>query len=246
MPAHSELEESPLAAEQQVVGRTDNRVTIFERAESAFSVLRDEYRLRKGLAERAVNEWQWATSSWFDVRPLYFERNGWPRGRRLRKVPPDPNGRIECGLDRLGRVVVERQHNEFGFYETFYNWATDPLEVAHFDYSPEKAPINLLVVHMDGDGRAVTSNVAAIRGHTQEAYRWDGSLVREVNVAHGERANGHLAPLLPLHKARARYDERGVVQRVELLWPPSPPTRIEDTVELMFERRGARLFRPRP
>jgi hypothetical protein len=216
-----------------------------EQVETAFAALAGEYRFRKGLAEGAVHEWRWGTGSWFDLRPLYFERHGWAPGRRLRQVPSHPDGLIECGLDRMGRVLVEREFNKFGFYETFYRWASEPLEVAHFHHWPEKPPINLVVVHMAGD-RAVASDMAAIHGHTREEYRWDDDLVREVDVAYAKRVNGHLSPLLPQHRVRARYDEGGAVQRVERLWPPSLPWRVEEVVEVTFERRGKRIFRPKP
>jgi transposase len=122
---------------------------------------------------------------------------------------PNLNLPVSCGLDRMGRVVVERRFNRYGFYETFYDWSSEPLEAAHFDYSPEKRPINLLVVQMDG-GRARASCQSATHGTTLEAYRWVGPLVREVEVPHAVRADGRLSPMRPRHTARADYDVAAV------------------------------------
>jgi hypothetical protein len=219
-------------------------VDLVARAESGFSMLGDEYLSRKEFSERTVCDWKWASWCWFELRPLHFERHGWAPGRTLRQAPTNRNGRVECGFDRMGRVAVERQYNEHGFYETFYDWSAEPIEVTHYDYSPEKKPINLVLVEMDGD-RAVTSFKSAIRGFIREEYSWVGAKVREVNVFHAKRDDGTLSPLRRWHTAKAHYDEAGILQRVELLWPPAPPERPEESVELMFERRGKRIYRKR-
>ncbi len=197
-----------------------------------------------------MHEWRWATSSWFEVQPLYFERHGFAPGRKLRHEPPNPKGRVQCGLDRMGRVVVERRYNEFGFYETFYNWSCEPIEAAHFDYgSKEKPPINLTVVKTEG-GRVVSSDTAAIHGYTREEYRWDGSLLTEVRVYHAMRRRGRLSPLVLLRTDRAHYDKEGVVRRVEHVWPPLKKSlkkfRPKERIEVMFERRGNKIYRNCP
>src|SRR5512138_2064906 len=90
---------------------------------AAFASLGREYSFRRRLAEAAVRDWRWATSSWFDPRPLFFEQHAWPLGRPLRAPPARPEGRVCCGFDADGRVVVEREFNELGSYqETFFNW----------------------------------------------------------------------------------------------------------------------------
>ena len=215
------------------------------RLESAFAALSGEYRVRKNAAETAVCDWQWATRSWFDVRPLHFERLGIAAGRRLRREPPDHRNRVACGLDRDGRVVVERQFNGLSFYETFYTWAADSVEAAHFDYAGEKSPINLLRARMT-DNRVVASDMAATHGYSRETYRWDGGLVREIDVRHARRESGVLAPLRPWHTVKAHYSDDGVLQRVELVWPPSVVQRPEGFVEIMFERRGKTIYRNHP
>jgi hypothetical protein len=211
-----------------------------ETVEAAFAALRREYRPRKGRAEGAVCEWVWSTSSWYDPRPLHFERNGWPRGRRLREEPTNRYGRVQCGFDDDGRVVVEREYTEYGFYETFYEWNADPVEVAHYDYAPEKKPINLMLVH-HADDKPTSSDVSAIGGYTREEYEWSGGRVVAVSVFYAKRERRRLGTLVAWHRAVAQYDARGKVRRVVLRWPPSPPERTRGISEVPFERRGARI-----
>jgi hypothetical protein len=214
--------------------------------ESAFAALRGEYGARKKAAEGAVCEWQWATFSRIDVRPLHFERNGIRPGRPLRQEPSGRRNYVAYGLDREGRVVVERQHNEQGFYETFCVWGAGSPESARFDYYVErrrgrcmgKEPINLLRASMQ-DGRIVAADLAGAYGYTREEYRWEGNLVREVRVLNAPRRDKVLAPLQAVHTARAHYDDDGVLQRVERIFPTAGG---EPLVEIMFERRGKKIY----
>jgi hypothetical protein len=192
-----------------------------EQVESAFANLDGEYLSRKTRSERTVREWRW-----FDLRPLHFERHGFAPGRRLRQTPADRYGCVCCGFDEMGQVAVEREFNEFGFYETFYNWTANPIEVAHFDYAGDKKAINLLIVRTD-EARVISSSVAATHGHTREDYEWDGSQVRQVAVSHARREQGRLEDLRPWHTARALHGDKGVVRRADILWPPAPPKQPE-------------------
>ncbi|HEX6000941.1 MAG TPA: hypothetical protein VFZ16_16330 [Hyphomicrobiaceae bacterium] len=222
--------------------------------EAAFAKLGGEYRARKEASERVVCAWQWATFSMFDVRPLHFEQNGIKPGRPLRRKPSTRHNFVAYGLDRERRVVVERDHNEHGFYETFYEWTTDSVEAAHFDYYAEqtssgrgvgKKAINLLRASMT-NGRIVASDMAAAQGYTREEYRWEGGLVREVWVLHAVRRDGVRPPLRPSHTTRAHYDEDGVLKCVDRVWPAADVGRLEDLVEIMFERRGKTIYWNRP
>lgn len=218
--------------------------------EAAFARLGGEYRPRKEEAEKAVCDWQWATFCRLDIRLLHFERNGIKPGRPLSQEPSGRRNYVAYGLDRDGRVVVERQHNEQGFYETFRDWGSGSVESAHFDYYVEpsrrgrttgKEPINLLRASMR-DGHIVAADLAGANGYTREEYRWEGGLVREVRVLNALRKDGVLAPLQPSHTARAHYGADGVLQRVDRVWPAAAVGRPEDLVEIMFERRGKTIY----
>ena len=208
-------------------------------------MLANDYKKRKSQSEGLVKSWKWATASLYDPRPLYFERHGLSKGRKLRTEPVDGRGYWSCGLDNSGRVVVEHEYNEFGFYETFYDWSTNPLQVAHYDYTNDKRPIYLLTLTSEGE-RFISSECAAIHGYLREEYNWDNMNLIEVNVSYSSREDGQISRLQHWHTARIFYREGGVVQRVELHWPSKLSTSPEGIVELMFERRGKRIYRNSP
>lgn len=217
---------------------------MFRRVETNFAKLHSEYQMRKNSSEALVIEWRWYTWCWFDIRPLHFERNGWAPGRRLGKIPAHPSGSVENGFDAQGRVVVERQFNEFGYYETFYDWTSELAEVAHFDYWTDKTPINLMLVQWE-NGKVRASYESAIHGYKHEEYCWNRSVVRMVKVKHGRREKGVLLPVRPLHDAKIDYDDANRVERVTLIWPPSAPDQSKTIKEVMYERRGGKIYRPR-
>ena len=205
-----------------------------ETADRLFSALAAQYRDRKVLAERAVSSWRWASGPWFDPRPLYFERHNDRPGRLLKKPPARPTGRVEVGFDAAGRVVVEREHNEFGCYENFYHWEASPVEVARYHYHDDKDPINLLVLSID-EQRLCASYLVAERGWVREEYVWEGPRLSEVHVSHAPRVGAHYLQLEALHVARAVYDGEQLA-RVALEWPPKPPSRPERVVEIAWLR----------
>jgi hypothetical protein len=210
---------------------------------AAFAALGHEYRFRKASAEAAVRTWRWATGCWFDPRPLFFEQNGFPRGRTLREPPAQLDGRVCCGFDAEGRVTVEREFNPYGYKETFLNWHRVPVESALYDYGPEKMPINLVVVWRDGQ-RATRSAAAAIHGYTSEEYLWAEHGVTEIRVAWADRKEGRLGTLQS-HRVLASYSKDGKLHKVDRLWPPRAAGDAE-SIETMFERRGTKIFRPHP
>jgi hypothetical protein len=217
--------------------RSADPVDFASQTEAAFAALAGEYRARKKAAEDAVCAWKWAKASWFDPRPLYLERHGWRPGRSLRAAPANPRNHCCCGLDRSGRVMVERDFNEIGFSETFYHWSSDSVVAAHYDHSNDKKPINLLVVHMES-GRAIASYHAATGGFGAEEYHWVGSDVVEVKELHAKRIDGKLSPLQPYRTARAEYDAKGTLERVVCHWATTPAN-PKGGIEVTYERRKA-------
>lgn len=205
-----------------------------ETADRLFAALAGQYRDRRARAEQAACAWRWATGPWFDARPVYFERHNDRPGRFLKKPPTRPKGRVEAGFDAAGRVIVEREHTEFGCYESFYAWDAAPAEVARYHYHADKDPINLLRLESDGR-RVLASDHIAEQGRSREEYVWDGPRLREVIVHHAPRVAGHYLTLEPLHVARAVYDGEELA-RVELHWPSQPPQRPEPIVEIAWFR----------
>lgn len=205
--------------------------------EAAFAGLAGEYKRRKKAAEKLVVEWKWSKSSLFDLRPLWNESHGWATGRPLRQAPAKPVNHFESGFDKSGRLVVERQYTPYGPYETFCDWSTDPVEVAHYDYGREKEPINLMHAYLE-DGRTISTFRSAVYGFDREVYHWEDGVVTSIDVFHADRKNGKLARPKKWHTVRARYDAAGVLQRVDLV-PPSKSSKPE----VVYERRGTKIFR---
>jgi hypothetical protein len=203
-------------------------------ADRLFDALKSQYDERKVTAEREVSSWRWASGPWFDARPLYFERHNDRPGRLLKKPPASPKNRVEVGFDAAGQVLVQREHNEFGCYESFYRWDTSPAEVARYHYHSDKDAINLLVLASDGR-RLEASHLVAQQGWVREEYVWEGPRLSEVVVCHAPRVAGHYLTLEALHVARALYQGEHLA-RVELHWPSQPPSRPEPIVEIAWLR----------
>ncbi len=209
--------------------------------EAAFAALSRDYTARKKAAEGKVCDWKWSKSPWFDPRPLHFERQESRPGRLMRTPPADPVDHCECGLDSVGRVVVERQYNEVGVSETFYDWSADPVEWAGYDSGGKKGPIFVALAPMES-GRAVASYDSARYGYMSEEYHWVGAHVDEVKEFYAKRDDdtGKLGPLTLFRRATAEYDAKEVLERVVCHWLPSPPRNPKGGSKVTYERRKAK------
>jgi hypothetical protein len=200
-------------------------------AQKRFARLAGQYRARKAQAESLVRSWSWATKEVWHINPLYFEMNGERPGRRLNKKPA---GRAfySFGFDDSGRMVVQRRHNEFGCYETFYDWSKDPVEIAHFDYDKSKKPINLCLAKYV-DGRLVQTATSAI----VESYAWAGPHLTRIQIRVAERVGKVWQKLEDYQVVKPSYDSDGSVQRVVIDWLPRPPHVTKLHTEVVFQRR---------
>ena len=204
-----------------------------EEASRQFAALAGEYHERKAAASKRVRTWQWATAPWRDIRPLYFERHNDLPGRLLRQAPKRLRGRVEAGLDADGRLAVQRDHAEFGYYESFCRWNAAASEIARYHFDAH-APINKLVLTGCLE-RPDSSDLIADQGWMHEEYVWAGSRIVEVRVSHAPRVAGHYLTLQTLHTAIPRYSSTRL-ERVELHWLPLSPTRPEPVVEIAYQR----------
>lgn len=203
-------------------------------ADVLFVALSSEYSERKAEAEARVRRWQWATNSFYDPRPLFFECNRNHPGRLLRKPPVKTVGRVQCGLDVNDRVVVEREYNRFGFYESFYAWERQPIQVARYDYCADKNPINIILLGQENQRIVVADQIAQL-GWSHEEFCWNGPWLFEIRVSYAPREAGHYLQLKPWHVVRPIYSSDELA-RVELHWPADPPARLEPIIEVVFER----------
>ena len=211
-------------------------------AEAAFASLASEYKVRKQLAEQLVVRWKWASSTVFTLTPMSLERRGYAPGRLLKQKPPETNDCIEYGFDQDGRISVERQHNEFGFSETFQKHSDTLIESVHYDYKPDKNPINIEFVVLE-DGKAKRSVCSAMNGCSIEEYEWTDSLLTTVVQFTAERVGNETPALLRNYIAECEYDGAGVLQRITRSFYDQTDETTIDSVTTPFERVGKRIRR---
>jgi hypothetical protein len=187
----------------------------FEAAEKAFRMLRKGYVARKETAEKRVVQWMYSKRSLPDPRPLYDEECGWPPGLPLKTKPASLKNICVSGIDDAGRVVVERQHTEFvrQFYETFTDWAAEPVQFAQYSEDDEKDPESVTFLDIQ-DGRVVASWGTGQEGSSYCVYRCDGGRCVRVDSyeANGKGAKREPPRLLVI--ARATYTAAGTIERV--------------------------------
>lgn len=212
--------------------------TRIELVDKAFRKLEKEYASRKSAAQKLVVEWRYSKRSVFDVRPLHDEVTGWPPGRPLKAKPANLKNIFETGYDAAGRIVAERQYTESvrAFYETFYDWSTNPVEVSHYTYEPEKEPIFAMFAEI-ADGRVVATWNAAKMGLGYDIYHWEAGRCVRIDSYHTERSGGKCPRLRPFSITKAVYDEAGVLQRVA-----SHSDDDDDDPEITYELRGEKEY----
>lgn len=214
--------------------------------EAGFLQLCDRYRSLKRTCEEQVVTWRWASNDLYDPRPLYFEMHGHKKGRLLKQVPKTPDHKPEYGYDSAGIVHLARKHVRFSgypdrlwFYETFYLRGGDEIEVAHFNYHPDKEPIFYAKGNYDDEGRLRFWRSRARGGLTREAYIWDEDKILQIEVEYVRAGNdGTLGALLPYTRYEIHYAEDGTMERVLCHWCRRPDHPSEST-QIVYERRPA-------
>lgn len=158
-----------------------------------------------------MTSWQWSTFVTHDLKPYYFERSQFARGRRMARAPSRPiSGVHQTGVDAEGRVVVERQLTEFKdkVYETFYVYEPTHVVCVHYSYWAHE-PINASV-QVWRDGRPVRTETAyATAGPRREIYRYEGELLTRIEIEVGENA----------HVDELTYDRLGRLERIDWVHP---------------------------
>lgn len=210
--------------------------------ENAFTSLAKEYGTRKKAIASKVDKWIYTSSSRFDVRPEFFNRHGWTPGRKIRQLGEDKANCAAEGLNDQGQVIVVQSFNSIGYYESFVTWSECIVEDAHFDYGKNKEPIFLLnLVYVEGVPIACYS--VARCGASVERYTWSDEKLVLVEVQHTPRVAGYLGELSLHHIDELKYQADGKLHRIEVLWPEKPDQSANAVRELVYERRGSRIYR---
>lgn len=153
--------------------------------------------------------WEWYSDDAYDLRPYWYERNRYPRGRRLERRPVLSENVVQYGFDDASRVVVMREFSGFlGGRPTFEATRT------YLDSAIEE-------VGVDGDGANVyvrrylfeddllrTFVSPARHGQGREEYGYTDGRVVSIDAGHDG----------PYQKIAIEYDDAGRLQRIETTW----------------------------
>ena len=82
-----------------------------ERLRTFLKSARDEYKALNKIAEAQVVSRRWASGSYINLEPFYFEYNRFSKGKILKAKPKKITNVYEYGFDAQDRVVFERQHD---------------------------------------------------------------------------------------------------------------------------------------
>jgi hypothetical protein len=199
-----------------------------------FRRLTDEYGPRKAAAEASVVRWRWYTDATFDLRPFWYERHRWPRGRQLTRRPSLAKNHARCGFDAAGRPIAAHEFSGFlggaCVYETFRTHQPDLVEECRF--SADGKAIYLHRYELDG-GRLQRWSGVAQHGSGREEYHYLDDKVAGIEVAHREQhASAHPEQLLPYQTIAVRYDPSGDLEQLETTWL----TGTEPHAEITYRR----------
>jgi len=205
--------------------------------DARFAGLAAEYGSRKAAAQATVVRWEWYSDDSFGLGPLYYERMGLRRGRRLARRPVLTRDHYQVGFDDCDRPVVLLEYSGFLqgklYYETFRAYRDDAELIEEAHHYSDGRPIYLHECRVrDGLIRSIAS--AAIKGGGYEAYEYADGLPTRVAVYHATSTNKpdkRLNPLALVHVLHAHYDANGL-HRLEKVWEPMP----QPLVEVVYQR----------
>jgi len=99
----------------------------------------NDYLALKNKAEAQVVNRRWASTSYINLEPFYFELHGFSRGKILKESPKNLADTYDYGFDAQERVVLVKQYaDEERFYEDFYFYGQDEVLGYRFDYYDKK------------------------------------------------------------------------------------------------------------
>jgi len=194
--------------------------------ESRFSQLSSQYLKIKESCEKTVVSWRWATNELYDPRPFWFERNGYKLGRYLKNLPKKQNYKFEYGLDDRGAIIIERQHIRFdGYperiwcYETFYIRSDNLIEVAYYDYHPDKTPISFSR-RIGSEQQFELWESRKKNGIVRENYSWQQDKLFGIGFEYAPvNEHGDHGPLVFNNRFEIKYDQKGELEEILSHWP---------------------------
>lgn len=188
-----------------------------------FEKSRSKYSDLKATTERSVLSFEYATGPYYELNPLYHKLNGIPQGRKLREVPTSMEGIYEFGLDEQRNVILIRQYNKFGFYETFLIYREESVSSYRYDYSEDKEPVNVRRATYD-EGKLVKLVSDAQYGSTIQEFIYSGERIVRVDQIHWDKKQEE-----SIRYFEVDYNEKNKVNKITLVAPKNtsvPYTRV--------------------
>jgi len=163
-----------------------------------FRRARREYPRRKKAAFARVVRWEWASRADRSPQPFYFERQGIPRGRRLRGEPKRFKKDVGYGLDAQGDVAVERvfvgmtSDGRPWFQEVFYERHESSLERIHYHPIPREKVVGVVeVARATFEGDRIVSWAAGTDAEASyEEYSYEDGRIVRIDRTSGQRRRG--------------------------------------------------------
>lgn len=114
--------------------------TLKERFETA----QDNYEVLRDANEARVTRWHWASSTMYELDPLFFLDPHLAVGRAFTTQPKDVSGKVVYGFSSNGQLVVEREFTEFpeNFYQSFYIYLQDRVVGYRFHITQSLSIVN--------------------------------------------------------------------------------------------------------
>lgn len=159
--------------------------------------------------EAQVKSRQWATWDIWSPQPYWFERNQYPRGRRLKAKPAKNKDAKLYGYDAAGQVVRIRSWS--GFLGTWHEeelFVRKGRELIAYQFNVDGRLMSVVRYTHDHDARLLRREMYALRTKRSgtERYVWKDGLLTDVRVTNWGQS------------WKLRYDELGQLEVIEAIW----------------------------
>jgi hypothetical protein len=154
--------------------------------------------------------WEWYGDDAYDLRPYWYERNRYPRGRRLERRPALSEDVVQYGFDDAGGMVVKREFSGFLGGRPMFEARRTYLDGAIEEVGVDGDGTNVYVHrYLFEDDLLRTFISTARHGQGREEYVYTDGRVTSIDASHDGR---------PYQKFAIEYDEAGRLQRIETTW----------------------------
>lgn len=159
--------------------KTAQPEVLFQNGEKNYSKIKKQ-------TEDKVVVWHWAKGSLANFEPYYYEEKKYPLPKKLKTAPKDKNYHTQYGVDRFGNIIVERDFNTSGFYESFYQIEDDKITSFRYSYHEEKEIINCRIYFFK-EGKIDMIKASATYAINSTKYSYQNNLLTSKEEKHYDR-----------------------------------------------------------